>query len=110
LKKNKIICCDFDGTLTTYKSGQFPSIGKPIHKTIKRLLNEKKNGAKIILWTCRCNEHLDDAVEWCRQLGIEFDAVNANLPEAIVINHGNDPRKVYATEYWDDRAINTEDL
>ena len=36
--------------------------------------------------------------------GLRFDAVNENLPENIEF-FGNDCRKVWANEYWDDRAV-----
>lgn len=31
--------------------------------------------------TFRVDERLQEAVEWCKQYGLEFDAVNKNLPE-----------------------------
>ena len=37
-------------------------------------------------------------------LGVEFDAVNENLPE-VIERMGGDTRKVFANEYWDDRAV-----
>jgi hypothetical protein len=61
-------------------------------------------GAKIILWTSRDHENLDAAVEFCREHGFEFDAINENLPECQRL-FNNDTRKVFADEYWDDKAI-----
>ncbi len=58
----------------------------------------------MILWTCRVEEHLKEAVDWCGKFGLEFDAVNDNLPENIE-KYGNNPRKVYATCYIDDLAV-----
>jgi hypothetical protein len=43
-------------------------------------------------------------VEWCAARGLEFDAVNENLPENKEF-FGGDTRKVCATEYWDDRSV-----
>jgi len=97
----RIIAVDFDGCLVTDK---FPDIGEAIPETISRLRAEKENGAKLILWTCRVNERLTAAVEWCIRNGLCFDAVNENLPE-IIEAFGGDTRKIYATEYWDDRAV-----
>ena len=47
---------------------------------------------------------LDKAVKWCYDRGIEFDAVNENLPRMIE-EWGTNPRKLGATEFWDDRAV-----
>lgn len=97
----KIIAVDFDGCLATNK---WPEIGDPIEKTISRLKKEQAAGAKVILWTNRIGEPLKKAVEFCEAQGIHLDAVNENLSE-IVQAFGSDTRKVFANEYWDDRAI-----
>ena len=99
---SKIIAVDFDGTLC---ENAYPNIGNPNRVVINKLLEEQRNGAKIILWTCRQDELLSDAVVTCGLWGIKFDAVNENLPELISI-YKNDCRKISATEYWDDRAVN----
>lgn len=101
---NKIIAVDFDGTLCT---NAYPLNGEPIRPTIDRLLTEQKNGAKLILWTCRVEEYLQQAIEWCKAQGITFDTINDNLPE-LQKEFGNNTRKIAATEYWDDRAVNPE--
>ena len=62
----------------------------------------KSFGAKIILWTCRVGEMLDKAVNWCSEHGLEFDAVNENLPH-IVERSGGNTRKIFANMYIDDR-------
>lgn len=98
---SKIIAVDFDGTLCEHR---YPNIGKPNANIIYNILQEQANGAKIILWTCREGKYLDEAVEWCKQWGISFDAVNDNLSETKE-SFGGNPRKVCATEYWDDRAV-----
>ena len=77
--RRKIIAVDFDGTIATIK--KFPEIGEPIQSTIKQLKREQAKGARLILWTCRANERLDAAVEWCKEQGLEFEAVNENLPD-----------------------------
>ena len=99
---NKIIAVDFDGCLVTNK---YPDIGQPIRKTVIKLRGEQQSvGAKVILWTCRRDAQLDAAVAWCAHVGIHLDAVNENLPEMIDF-FGGDTRKVFANEYWDDRAV-----
>lgn len=96
------IAVDFDGTLCENK---YPEIGKPNKKIINNLrARQRKAGTKLILWTCREGDELDEAVEWCRSQKLEFDAVNDNLPEHIE-KHGNNSRKIHANEYWDDKAV-----
>lgn len=97
----KIIAVDFDGCLVTNK---FPEVGELIETTISRLKQEQAAGAKVILWTNRTGDPLKKAVEFCGEHGIHLDAVNENLPE-IIEAFGGDPRKVFANEYWDDRAV-----
>lgn len=100
MSHSKIIAVDFDGCLVTNK---FPNIGEPIWETINALKAEQESGAQVILWTCRRDDQLDAAVEWCSMHGIYFDEINRNLP-AIVKSFGGDTVKVFAHEYWDDRA------
>lgn len=96
-----IIAVDFDGTLC---QNRWPEIGAANHEVIRALIRRQIDGDKVILWTCRCGPMLDAAVDWCRSRGLIFDAINANLPENIE-KYGNDCRKVYAHEYWDDKAV-----
>ena len=100
---NKIIAIDFDGTLFIT---DWPTIIEPNWEIINKAKTEQENGAKLILWTCRCSKYLDDAIEACRRVGIIFDAVNENLPESIEMFDGTSSRKVFANEYWDDLSWN----
>ena len=103
--KPKIIAVDFDGTLC---ENQWPDIGEPNYKLIWHLIEQQqKYGAKLILWTCRVGDKLIEALEWCGDRGLVFDAVNENLPD-VVGWMGGDTRKIYADEYIDDRATNVE--
>lgn len=97
----KIIAIDFDGCLC---KNQWPAIGEPNTQAIEAAKRERAEGAALILWTCREGARLRDAVDFCRMYGLEFDAVNENLPE-VSERFGGDCRKVSATEYWDDRAV-----
>lgn len=98
---HKIIAVDFDGCLVVNK---WPEVGAPIEKNINKLKAEQADGAKVILWTNRVGEALEKALEFCKEQGIHLDAVNENLPE-IVEAFGGDCRKIFANEYWDDRAV-----
>ena len=93
---------DFDGTLTV--GSQFPNIGKPNEKLIAVLKMAKLSGVKLILWTCRGGDSLNEALSWCIEQGLEWDAVNDNIPEVIAA-FGSNPRKVMAHYYIDDRAF-----
>ena len=95
-----IFAVDFDGTLC---KAAWPGIGAANDRLIAWLIERRREGDKVILWTCRCGEMLEAAVKWCRGRGLEFDAVNENLPERIA-RYGNDCRKVSADVYLDDRA------
>lgn len=95
----KILAVDFDGTLCEER---WPEIGHPNHEIINHVKNEKENGAKLILWTCRIGKHLGEAVEWCKGHGIEFDAVNDNIPDIYEMFPVNGP-KIYYDELIDDK-------
>lgn len=97
----KVIAIDFDGCIS---ENRWPDCGRPNLPLIAEALREQKNGAKLILWTCRSDQDLANAVEYCRRFGLEFDAVNENVPERTNA-YTNDCRKVWADEYWDDRAV-----
>ena len=105
MKKNpyRIIGVDFDGTLVVTK-GTYPEIQKPIQEVIDYVLEEQKKGAYLILVTMREGKVLDQAVEWCKSHGIEFDAVNDNLPHMKEF-FKNNPRKIFCNEYLDDTNI-----
>lgn len=96
----KIIAVDFDGTMCR---NEWPGIGEANEEVINYIVSEKQNGAKLILWTNRSGKNLDEAVVWAKEHGVEFDAVNDNLPESVEYFGGNS-RKIYATEFIDDRA------
>ena len=100
-----IIAVDFDGTLC---KNAWPDIGEPRDGMIRYLKHRQRNGDKLILWTNRTGERLEDAVKWCKVQGIEFDAVNGNIPDVVQM-YGWDCRKVYADVYLDDKAMKPED-
>ncbi len=105
-KTMAIYAVDFDNTLAVTR---FPEIVEPKAKVVAAVKMLKANGHKIILWTSRAGKDLKDAVEWCTEQGIVFDAVNEPLPEQMD-RWGNDTRKVYADFYIDDKAMTIETL
>lgn len=95
----KIIALDFDGTLVKNK---FPEIGEINPHVWQAALRAQAEGIKLILWTSRTGKVLDDAVEFCMNRGLRFDAINDNITEVKAL--GWDARKVFATLYIDDRS------
>ncbi len=95
------IAVDFDGTIVTH---EYPQIGSELPLAIPTLKKLKEDGHKLILWTVREGDLLDDAVLWCRERGLEFYAVNKEFPEENVKNvHYSRKPKV---DIWiDDRNV-----
>jgi hypothetical protein len=94
------IAVDFDGTIVEH---EYPEIGKEKLFAFQTLKELEKLGARLILWTFRAGNELDEAVEFCRKNGIEFYAVNKNYPEEVF--DGSVSRKIDADIYIDDRNI-----
>ena len=76
--KYPIIAVDWDSTLyfDDYEGGQVSPSG------IYYLKKYKSLSGSLILYTCRAEQQeLDDIIKWCKSLGLEFDAINKNIPE-----------------------------
>lgn len=98
--RSLIIAVDFDGTIV---EDAYPQIGKPqlfAFETLKAMREERH---RLILWTCRKGERLQEAVEFCRKNGIEFYAVNSNFPDEPLTPE--DSPKIVADLYIDDRNL-----
>jgi len=96
-----IIAVDFDGTIV---ENRYPKIGREIPfaiDTLKRIQMDYQH--RLILWTVREGYELEDAVEFCRQRGLEFYAVNNNYPEETP--EIKEPRKIKADLFIDDRNL-----
>ena len=94
------IAIDFDGTIVDH---EYPRIGKEKLFAFQTLKELEKLGARLILWTFRAGKELDEAIEYCKQNGIEFYAVNKNYPEEIFDETVS--RKIDADIFIDDRNI-----
>jgi len=108
LKDNLIFAIDFDGTLC---ENAFPAIGELTsekEELINLLITLREEGHQLILYTCRGDnascQALSEAVNWCREYGLEFDAINENVPNFKKVS-GFSP-KPYADIYLDDKALN----
>ena len=96
-----VIAVDFDGCLVT---DRYPKIGQENDELFRMLINFRQKGGKVILWTCRCGDHLRAAIRFCAALGLRFDSVNRNL-KVRIDTYGTDSRKISADYYIDDKAV-----
>lgn len=101
-----IYAVDFDDTLAITR---FPKIIAPNKKMVAFVKMAKAQGNKIILWTSRAGKDLEDAVNWCKEQGIVFDAVNEQLPEHLA-KWDSDTRKIYADYYIDDKSVTIKQI
>ncbi len=69
MSKNKIVCVDFDGTWVMH---EYPKIGEDVPNAVEVLKKLNENQVKIILWTIRSEEFLQDAVNWFIARSIEI--------------------------------------
>lgn len=101
MEQSLIIAVDFDGTIVEHA---YPAIGEVQLFAFETMRELQKRGHRLILWTYRSGKELDEAVEFCRQKGIEFYAVNKNYPEEQ-FNPDKISRKINADWFIDDRNI-----
>ncbi len=94
------IAVDFDGTIVDH---EYPKIGKPKLFAFETLKSLQKRGDILILWTFRSGKELQEAIDYCKQNGIEFYAANKNYPEEIFDDSIS--RKIEADIYIDDRNV-----
>ena len=94
------IAVDFDGTIVEHK---YPEIGKEKPFAIQTLRTLQQEGNRIILFTSREGELLDDAVAYCHKKGLDFFAVNSNQPADALFSRQTS--KVIADVYIDDKNL-----
>jgi hypothetical protein len=103
------IAIDFDGTIVEHK---FPAIGRSVPGAFEWMKKWKEAGARLILWTMRSDRatnayapgeeaYLTHAVQFCRDKGVEFDAVNAGIDDW----RWTTSPKAFAKVYVDDAAF-----
>ena len=96
------IAVDFDGTIVIHR---YPAIGEEIPfatETLKMLI---KDGHQLILWSVREGTLLQEAIDWCKERGVEFLAVNRDYPEEKLENNNHYSRKLKADMFIDDRNV-----
>ena len=97
-----IIAIDFDGTIVEHK---YPSIGTELPFAVDTLIKLKEEGHRLILWTVREGKLLDEAVEFCRERGLEFYAINRDYPEEEKGRNNHYSRKLKVDLWIDDRNL-----
>lgn len=107
--RKRIAVIDFDGTICEHR---FPLIGNPMPGAFEVMKELKEAGWVLILWTCRENDgykiekqFLKDAVEFCKENGVEFDGINETPLEFEFREEDGLRRKVYGDFYIDDRNL-----
>jgi len=95
------IAVDFDGTIVEH---DYPRIGREMLFAFDTLKALQKKGHKLILWTYRAGDELQEAVKYCEANGIKFYAVNKNYPEEV-FNESKISRKINADLFIDDRNV-----
>ncbi|MCF0207931.1 MAG: hypothetical protein HUK07_00660, partial [Bacteroidaceae bacterium] len=95
------IAVDFDGTIVTH---EYPRIGRERPFAVATLKKLQEDGHKLILWSVREHELLQEAVDWCKERGLEFYAVNKDYPEET--HATNDFSRKLKVDMWiDDRNV-----
>ncbi len=95
-----IIAVDFDGTIVEH---EYPKIGKTKLFAFETLKALQKQNHTLILWTYRAGKELKAAVDFCKENGVEFYAINSNYPEEVFSDSIS--RKINADVYIDDRNV-----
>lgn len=96
------IAIDFDGTIVTH---EYPKIGKELPfatETLRMLIKEQH---RLILWSVREGQLLQDAIDWCHERGVDFYAVNKDYPEEKQEWNNHFSRKIKADIWIDDRNL-----
>jgi len=100
LTKTFSLAIDFDGTIV---EDAYPKIGKPKLFAFESLKKLQQDGHRLILWTYRHGKTLQEALDFCKENGLEFYAVNNSFPNEVY--DPNKSRKINADLFIDDRNV-----
>lgn len=96
--QTKIIGIDFDGTIVEHK---FPQVGAPVPGALDVMKALQAQGHKLILFTMRSRESLQDAVTYLEDNGIKLFGINENPTQ----KHWTISPKPYCHTYIDDASL-----
>ena len=68
-KHTLTIAVDFDSTIV---EGAYPEIGKPQVFAFESLKKLQEQGHRLILWTYRSGDRLEEAIKFCEEKGLVF--------------------------------------
>lgn len=97
-----LIAIDFDGTIVEHK---YPEIGREIPFAVETLKKIQQDGHKLILWSVRTGDRLQEAIDWCKERGLVFYAENKDFPEETIENNEDYSRKLQVDMFIDDRNL-----
>lgn len=89
---------DFDGTMVKQK---YPYLGDPLDNAVEVVHKLMEAGHKIILYTMRSGDRLEEAVEYMEENGIVLWAVNENPSQ----KYWTESPKIFCNMYIDDCAL-----
>lgn len=95
------IAVDFDGTIVEHR---FPAIGMPLPFAFEVLKALRDEGNELVLWSNREGERLQEAVDFCKENGLEFYSVNSEFPGSSWESSVGS-RKLVADVYIDDKNL-----
>lgn len=98
MSKKLTIAIDFDGTIVEHK---YPEVGKPIQGAINTILDLQKKGHRLMLWTMRSGDELNNAVTYLKNHGVELYGINENPQQ----KSWSQSTKQFAHLYIDDAAL-----
>lgn len=96
------IAVDFDGTIVSH---EYPAIGAERPFAIDTLKMLIADGHRLILWSVREGQLLEDAINWCEERGVHFFAVNKDFPEENADAYKDHSRKLKVDLFIDDRNV-----
>ena len=99
--KNKIFAIDFDNTIA--REDCYPEVGKLLPYAKQFINRLYKDGAYIIIWTSRDSDTLYKVVDFLFDNEIFFHKINESNP-ALLEKYQNNPRKIGADWYFDDKT------
>ena len=83
-----VLAVEYDGTLVRENT----SVGT--QEVIDYLKFHKKAGWELTLITTRQGQELQEAMDWCQRMGLDFDYINRN-PDWFIEAQGGDCRAIY---------------
>lgn len=104
MEHKNIVAVDFDFTISQTDPIDHRTILGEIPDAFRTLKDLREAGYVVILWTCRSEDYLEEALLFCAENGFVFDAVNENW-EGLDFPTSN---KIYYDYLIDDHNFGTK--